>query len=116
LQESGIDGGGPLLALGGIGVLVERTFEDGIARKDAGQLVPTRGQVRAGDVEDAADRGLVGLGRLDAAIVDGKFREAGQDRQGQRRSSIARFGSPRADLLLEPFFVHLLSKRQQQDH
>jgi len=44
LQESGIDGGGPLLALGGIGVLVERTFEDGIARKDAGQLVPTRGQ------------------------------------------------------------------------
>lgn len=38
-----------------------------------------------------------------------------QDRQERQRSSIVRFGSLRADRLLEQSFVHLLSKRQQRD-
>jgi len=38
-----------------------------------------------------------------------------QDRQVRQRSSIVRFGSLRADRLLERSFVRLLPKRQQMD-
>ena len=43
LQEGVVDLGGARLALGGLGVLVERALEDGLRGEDGGDLVPALG-------------------------------------------------------------------------
>jgi hypothetical protein len=81
LQEGGIDGGGAAFGLVGLGELIERSFEDGLAGEGAGDVVPVVGIIFIAQIQDAGDAGLVGVGRFDAAIVDSELLEVGEDRQ-----------------------------------
>ena len=75
-------GRAPLAALG-LGVLVERAAEDGLAAEHPGDLVPALGVLVEGDVQHTSRGGLVGLVRLDPTVVDGEFLEVGEDAERQ---------------------------------
>ena len=64
LEEGGIDGGSAALAFLRLGVLVERAFENRLARENAGNIVPFRAVIRVGETQSAAGRGLVCMSRL----------------------------------------------------
>ena len=82
-QKGGIDLGGAALVLVGLGELVEGALEDRFLGEDGGDVVPLLGELAEGAVEDAADGRLVGLGRFEAAVVDGELLEVAEDAQGQ---------------------------------
>ncbi len=82
-EEGIIDFGGTAFGLFGAGVFVEGTLEDGVAGEDGGNLIPAGRVVGVGDELNAGSRGLVGMDRTDAAVIDGKLLEIGEDGQGQ---------------------------------
>jgi len=89
-EEGLVDLGGALLGLGRLGVAVEGALEDGFFGEHAGNLLPALLVLLARHVERTCYRGLVGVRRAHAAVVDGKLLEVGQ--QGKRelgRPSVA---------------------------
>ncbi len=85
-QEGRVDFGGAAFAAPGFDITVERATQDGITRKDAGDLVPALDVLPKGHVQHACHGRFVGLVRLDAAVVNGKFLEIGEDAERQARA------------------------------
>src|ERR1019366_3025004 len=104
------------LGFAGFRELVERAFEDSLAGKHSGNLVPARGVFGVMDVKDSPDGGAVIFIRLEAAVIDGKFLKVTQDAQGQlgRKTVTAKLEGG-ADIVLDvhgraPGFEEKLSR------
>jgi hypothetical protein len=73
--------GSAALGLGRFGKLIEGAFEDRVAGKDFGNVIPTRDVFVEVEIKHTRDGSFVVESRLDAAIVNGEFFEIGQDAQ-----------------------------------
>ncbi len=72
-----------MLALGAFGVLVEGTFQDGLAGEDCFDLIPFLTVILVGEEHHPPCGGFVGFVRFRLAVVDGKFLEVSQDGERQ---------------------------------
>src|SRR5207249_530945 len=83
LQKFVVNVGCAALGFVRFSILVERAFEDSIAREHAGDLVPTLGVFAVGNEKDARDSGAVLLVGFDAAVIHGEFLEVAEDAERQ---------------------------------
>ncbi len=74
-KEGGIDFGGPFAAPRARGEFIEGTFEYRFPGEERGDLFPSFFVLIAGDIENAADSGLVVFIRLLPAVVDRELKE-----------------------------------------
>ena len=101
-QEGIIDFGSAALAGNGFGVTVEGALQDGVARKNGGELIPFIQVLLEGQHHQAAGGGLVGAIGFGAAVEDGELFEVGQDRERQLgRPGVAAQLEGRADVVFD---------------
>ena len=86
-QEGHIDFDGAALGLAGVGEFIVPTIVDGFAGEAFVNPIPFLGVVPEGAIEDARGAGGVVLAGFEAAIIDGKLLEVGEEAQRE-------FGGP----------------------
>ncbi|GEM_PF-1969932 len=101
-EKRRVNFGGAFLGLVGFGVFVKRAFENRVFRENIADLFPLLFVIGVTQIKRPAGGGLVGLRRLLAAIINGKFFKIGEntERQFGRPGITAQF-KRRADVVFE---------------